>query len=343
MSAPRFQVYSLFFLAFASLLPLHLVCAAASSSPSGVGDLERGSFKVMLYRGAVTPFEATVMATPNDCAGRLVLNVWWNRHHNDVSVQLTGAAGSLEPFPDVYRTSNVDYCWNGFFPEPREFRDGRYQLWIVGAAGPMTLFYYDAESQALLGSEWDFQAPPPGSRSESFPTLVMFSTPMFQPRKNGSISVRWRFDYDRAVRGDRPEFAHHVVAFVPPSLAAVNPYRIDQTTLRPYISDPLPAAEAMAWSDYLSGGLLFNVAVEPPEYYQEPPLATLIATYSGATVIGGGVPRNATLDWDAILSGAAPPIRPWEGAARCEDHYAGMHLGQFEPTQKLAVACSDVP
>ncbi|MCH9683377.1 MAG: hypothetical protein K0V04_18215, partial [Deltaproteobacteria bacterium] len=77
--------------------------------------------------------------------------------------------------------------------------------------------------------------------------------------------------------------------------------------------------------DYLRGGMLFDVTIEPPQYFQEPPRTTLSATYSGATAVAGGVPRGWTFDIDAAFMNVAPPIRPWSGAGSCEDVYAGVH------------------
>ena len=85
------------------------------------------------------------------------------------------------------------------------------------------------------------------------------ATPMFQPNANGKVHVDWSFPYDDAHRGDRPEYSHHIVTFPPPSLCEANPFRLDLSTLRPYITDPLPRSESRPWDDYLRGGLLFDI------------------------------------------------------------------------------------
>ncbi|MEM7155893.1 MAG: hypothetical protein AAF799_23785 [Myxococcota bacterium] len=300
--------------------------ALAGHTPSGgygTGNVESGDFRTLLHRGAAVPFELTVVATPNDCNGYMKLDVEWDEASNEVEVGLWGN-GVLEPYPDVERTLGVNYTPNEFFPEPEDFQDGRYQLWMVSAAGPITMFFYDPVTLDLMGSEYDFAVPPPAI-PVFFPTLYMTATETFQPQWNGNVRETWTYDYDAMVRGDLPQYAHHIVTFPPPNLCGADPNRLDLSTLRPYISDPLPASEARPFSDYLRGGLLFDVTIEPPEYYTDPPLTTLAATYSGATAGAGGIPAGWNFDIDAAFMNVAPPIRPWAGAGSCTDVYPGLH------------------
>lgn len=294
--------------------------------PFGKGDLDRGKIKMRLTRGAAVPFELQVVATPNECQGEVELTMDWDADENWVRVRLKSENNTLEQFPDVERTEGVDYFPNPFFPEPEDYEDGRYQLWIISAAGPLVPFYYDLETLDLIGSAADFENPPPAI-PVLFPTLYMFATPMFQPNSNGKVNVDWEFPYDGAIRGDRPEFAHHIVSFPPPNLCFANPFRLDQSFLRPYISDPFPAAEARPWSDYLRGGMLFDITIEPGEYAQEPPLTSLAATYSGGTAVGGAIPKGWQLDIEAAFAGLAPPIKPFAGAETCEDYTEPQHVG----------------
>ncbi|MCH9688891.1 MAG: hypothetical protein K0V04_46085, partial [Deltaproteobacteria bacterium] len=229
-------------------LPSLSLCAAALAStssfagppdvPFGKGTVSKGKFTAELYRGAAVPFELTVFATPNDCQGHMDLQIAWNEANNRVVLDLQ-SDGALEPFPDVDRTEGVNFLPNPFFPEPIDFVDGRYQLWIISAAGPITLFLYDPITLDLLGSIDDFAQPPPAI-PVPFPTLYMVSTPMFQADANGDADLHWEFDYDGVTRGDRPEFSHHLVTFPPPNLCGANPDRLDLSTLRPFISAPLP-------------------------------------------------------------------------------------------------------
>jgi hypothetical protein len=288
-----------------------------------------------LERGAAQPFELTVIATPNDCAGFLTLSMAWSRRHNRVVIELDGPPGSLLPKPSVHRTPGVNYEPNAFFPESADIVNGRYQLWLVGAGGPLLDFHYSGETLDLLGSEVDFPDDPPAeSIAVPFPTLFMVSTPMFQPRRDGSVQLHWSFPYHSAHRGDRPELSHHVLTFTPPNLCGANPNALHLSTLRPYLSAPRPRAEARPWSDYLRGGMLFDVTVEPREYPQEPPMSTLIGSYSGATGVGSNVPRGYTFDVPGAIAGVAPPIRPWAGANGCFDHYAPLHTSNINFCQQ---------
>ena len=286
---------------------------------------ERGALHVQLHRGGFVPLETSVIATPNDCAAHLDLDLAWDQNKDRVRVRLRGRR-ALPRLPDVDRTADVDFSPNPQFPEPEDIQAGRYQLWISGAAGPMAAFYYDPTTYELLGGGPDFSAPNDAISLE-FPTTYMIASPFFQPNWRGDVYLDWSFPYSSPARGDRPEFAYHLYAFVPPSLCNVDPYRIDQTSLRPWISEPVPRADAKPWSAYLSGGLIFNVSVEPNAYFTEPPLTTSIASYSGATTLGGGVPRDWKLDIDAALAGLAPPIIQWSGAGQCEQHFDGFHVG----------------
>jgi hypothetical protein len=313
--------------AAASLLATSLATSPAHAGKHqgdyGSGNLAKGEIHTELYRGAAVPFEITVVETPNDCEGHLDLTIEWDEDDNEVVVELRGKE-ALEPFPSVDRTLGVDYVPNAFLPEPEDIAGGRYQLWLIAASGPMTLFFYDPITLDLIGSEHDFEVPPPAI-PVAFPTLRMVGTPMFQPEPDGDVDETWTFDYDGMLRGDRPEFSHHLITFPPPNLCGANPYRLDQSTLRPYVTAPFPADEALPWSEYLRGGLVFDVTIEPPAYHMEPPLTTLTATYSGATAVGGGVPRGWTMDIEAAFMNVAPPIQPWAGAGTCESVYAGVH------------------
>ncbi len=309
---------AVFALALASAAPAH----AKPDGPYGKGNLAKGEVKVMLNRGAVVPFELTVMATPNNCEGHMELTVSWDEDDNEVVLRLEGDE-VLTPHPTVERTLGVDYTPNAFFPEPEDYTNGRYQLWVLGA-GPITMFYYDPSTLDLMGSQHDFEVPPPAI-PVFLPTQRMFATDLFQPDEDGDVDLTWTFDYDGLVRADRPEFSHHLVTFPPTNLCGVNPNRLDLSTLRPYLTKPFPAADAMSWSDYLRGGLLFDLTIEPPDYYVDPPSTSLAATYSGGTAVGGGVPRGWNVDIDAVFMNVAPPIRPWAGAGSCENIYPGLH------------------
>ncbi len=312
-----------------SLLAVALAASPAFAGPKpdgpyGKGTVEKGEISIPLYRGAAVPFELMVAPTPCDCAGHVDLKIEWDESDNEVEVELKGDEGSLFQYPDVDRTEGVDWLPNPFFEDPVDIVDGRYQLWIIAGGGPISIFYYDPMTLDLMGSQYDFEVPPPAI-PVFFPTLYMVSTDMFQPDASGAVDEEWTFAYDGMVRGDLPQYSHHVVSFPPPNLCGANPERLDLSTLRTYVSNPLPAGEARPFSDYIRDGLLFDVTIEPSDYYLDPPTTTTAATYSGATAVGGGVPEGWNFDIDAAFMNVAPPIRPWDGAGTCDAWWGGLH------------------
>lgn len=287
-----------------------------------LGTYDRGTMTVPLYRGAAVPFELTVIATPDNCAGTLTLTLSWDEEENWVRLHLTGT-NVLEPHPSVDRTEGVNYLPNPFWPEPEDIVDGRYQFWIITPSEELT-FYYDPVTLDLLGSEKDFETPPPAIPIK-VPALLGVGSPFFQPDANGDVDFTWTFAYDQVVRGDRPELGHHYFTFPPTNLCEANPFRYDLTTARGYISAPQDPSEARTWGDYLSAGLVFDTTVEPGEYASEPPLTTMTATYSNTTLFGGAVPRGWIMDFDHIFGNLAPGITPWESRDSCEDWYRPPH------------------
>jgi hypothetical protein len=81
----------------------------------------------------------------------------------------------------------------------------------------------------------------------------------------------------------------------------------------------------MSFSDYLRNGLIFDITVEPPQYFTFPPVAGQTSFYSGATVVGGGIPRGWALDLDAVFMNNAPPIKPFAAAHSCRDFFVPRH------------------
>lgn len=286
------------------------LASGGSSTPYLKGTYEKGALSIPLYRGAAVPLELTVMKTP-DVDAHVDLSIKWDEKDNWVKVKLKGK-GVFEPYPTVTRTEGVDWLPNPFFPEPKDVHNGRYQLWIVTNGRPLT-FWFDGTTLDLLGSELDFETPPAGAIPVPFPTLRLFPSDFFQPKPNGDLSFEWTFDYDKVVRGDRPDLTEMYLTFPPPNLCEVNPFRIDLSHLRPYGSKPAPASEAPSFGEYIRGGFIFDITVEPPTPFTDPPIHTNIGSYSQSTMQGGAMPRGWTLDIDAAFGNVAPPIRPWPG------------------------------
>lgn len=310
----------------ASALALTLASLGAahdSSVPRSGGTSAKGKLEMPLFRGNVMPFEITIAKAPSGCSGELKLTLSWDEEDNEVRLRLDGEH-VLTPHPTVLRTTGVDYFPNAFLPEPEDVVNGRNQFWVI-TTGPKINFYYDSTTLNLMGSEYDFASPPPGAIPLPLPTLRAVGSPFFQPESDGDLHFSWNFAYDHVTRGDRPEFSHHFVSFPPPNLCQAHPFRFDLSTARPYVSKPRPASEATNFGDFLRGGLIFDTTIDPAEYHVEPPLTTFIATYSGATVIAGTIPKDWTMDIEAAFMNIAPPIRPWAGAGSNAQFFNPMH------------------
>lgn len=300
-----------------------VVCAAllAKAAPSFAhnadddlprlkGNYEKGSLRLDLNRGAAVPLELTVIDTPSP-DGSIELKLDWDEEENEVRVRLHGK-NVLERYPDVDRVPGVNFLENPWFPEPEDIVDGRYQLWIV-TTGRMLTFYYDPTTLDLMGSDLDFETPP-AAIPVPFPSLRLFGSPFFQPKPNGDLNFEWTFDYDQVRRGDLPHLSEYYLTFPPPNLCGANPYRVDLSALRPYGSKPLPLSEAPSFSEYLRGGFLFDITVEPAAYFTDRAIQTGIGSYSQSTLVAGAIPKGWTMDIDAAFGNNAPPIRPWAGA-----------------------------
>jgi hypothetical protein len=275
------------------------------------GSPAKGFMTQPLYRGAAVPDEFTVLVTPNDCHGHVQLTMSWDESENWLKVRLQGK-NVLVQNPSLLRTEGVDYFPNPFWPEQKDIVDGRYQFWIIAPLQIVT-FYYSGQTLELLGSEYDFAAPPPSSIPLQLPAFAALPTPFFQPDAKGNLDVTYTYDYDNLVRPDLPSYAHTLGTFIPHSLCTADPFRYDRTSTRPY-AVTVPASEALSFRHFLENGLIFDMTVEPAEYYTFPPLTTMAGVYSGAAGVAGGVPRGWSVDLEAVFGSLAPPIRPFPSA-----------------------------
>jgi hypothetical protein len=297
--------------------------ADSPGRPRSTGTFHRGSLTMPLHRGGATPFEAFLPALPSNCEAEMTITLTWDEQANQVHARLTGRH-VLVPHPTIRRTQGVDFFANPLWPEQKDITDGRYLLWILSPAQMIT-FYYDGATQNILGSEFEFPTPPAGAIPLTVPGLKLVPSPFFQPDAEGNVDVQWSYAYDSMVRGDLPRFAHSFYTAPPANLCLANPFRYDQSTTIGYTSPARPAAEAMAFSDYLRNGLIFDITVEPPHYVTFPPVAGQTSFYSGATVVGGGIPNGWALDLDAVFMNNAPPIKPFAAAHTCRNYFVPRH------------------
>jgi hypothetical protein len=282
------------------------------------GEDDVGFLHIPLHRGDIAPFELTVIATPNNCETHPDLDLSWDKAKNIVDVHIRGK-GALPYFPNVYRTEGVDWFPNPFVHEPKDIIGGRHQFWVI-TAGPDVTFYYDPGTLNLMGSQYDFATAPPAIPIQ-LPSLLALGSPFYEPLPNGDVDFEYTIPYDHMVRGDAPDYSHLVVSFPPPNLCQVNPFRIDLSNLRPYVSPAQPASAALSFDQYLRGGLVFDWTVEPAQYFVLPPSVSFVATWSNITLLGGGIPKNWAFDIEAAFMNVAPPIRPWGGAGSCTNYF----------------------
>jgi hypothetical protein len=274
---------------------------------ASAGDSSEGFFTLPLYRGGATPDEFLVLKTPGNCDRSVQVTMAWNEDENWVRIWVKGK-GVLDPSPSVQRTPGVDFFPNQFWPEQEDFTNGRYSLWTI-AAPEIVTFYYDGATLNLLGSQYDFPAPPPNSIPLRLPAFTAIPTPFIHPEPDGDIDVYWEYDYDGLVRPDLPQYAHILGSFIPHTLCKADPFRYDRTSTRPYVTIR-PASEAKTWREFLHNGIVFDMTVEPPQYFTNPPFSTNVGVYQGALAVAGGIPKGWGLDLEAFFASLAPPIRP---------------------------------
>lgn len=296
--------------------------------PASGGNVNEGELRLSLNPGGVVPPEIVVPVLP-DCDSKAVdLKIRWSHDDNKVKIRAKGDH-VLAKRPTVSRTLGVDYVPNPFFQQPKDIVAGRYQFWIISPSRLLT-FYYDGATLNLLGSDLDFATQPANSVAIQIPSLKMIGSDFFQPDKDGNLDFEWDIDYDHMVRGDRSDLAHLFFTFPPPNLCQINPFRLDQSTLRPYTSAPLPAAAAQSWSDWDRNGMVFDITIEPATTFLDPPTFTNFGSYSGGTLIAGAIPKGWSMDIDAAFMNIAPPIRAWGGAGTCasfyKDHVTGNNF-----------------
>lgn len=297
--------------------------ASAPYEAFGTGNLEKGRMDVPLYRGVAVPYELTVVRTLKP-HGEMLVSLEWDKETNDVKVHLQGD-GTLEYRPSVRREEGVTYFPNPVWPEQKDYDNARYQFWFLSGAPNITM-YYDPVTLDFLGSEYDFDEPPPAI-PVSVPSVAAVPSPFFEPEPNGDVDVTWHVPYDRLARQDNPdEWGHHYFTIYAPNLCFLNPFRIDLSTFRPYLTRPLPPEDALPFSDYVKNGIFFDITVEPRELPVVPPLTTMVASYSGSTNLGGAVPKGFEMNLDAIFASVAPATRPWPGRDLDSDWTKPSHI-----------------
>lgn len=314
-----------------ALGPTNEADASLSNVEFSLGDASKGLLTMPLYRAGIVPDEFLVLATPGNCQRSVQVTLGWDEEENWVRVHIKGK-GVLERFPSVDRTEGVDFFTNPFWPEPEDFDDGRYLLWLITSPG-VTTFYYDVNTLALLGSQYDFETPPVPAIPIEVPHFVAIPTPFFQPDEHGDVDVVHEYAYDGLIRPDLADQAHTLGTMVPTTLCKADPFRFDRTSTRPY-SSARPASEALTWREFLENGLAFDLTVEPPEFFSYPPVSTNVGVYQGTASTAGNIPKGWSVDLEAFFGSIAPPIRPLPTAPfpgeTCENWYKPQRNRAFD-------------
>ena len=270
------------------------------------GDASKGFYTHPIYRAGAVPFDFTVLPTPGNCGNAIQVSVGWDEDDNYVRVHIKGK-NVLDKLPSIRRTEGVDYFFNPFQPEPKDYDNGRYTLWIVTSPGTGNWFY-DPMTLDLVGSEFDLEPEQTvGLIPVNIPYFVAIPSPFFQPDENGDIDMVYEYDYDALVRPDLPDQTHTVGTFLPHSLCQADPFRYDRTAARSHLI-PQDASNALSWRDYWENGIIYDLTVEPPEYFTNPPTATNVGVYQGAIGVAGGIPKGQTLSFASFFGGTAPPL-----------------------------------
>lgn len=301
------------------------ICLADQAYTEGksYGDVHEGKMTLPLRWSAALSPETLSVAVPGNCEGTINLTMTWDEEEDWLKIRLQGE-NVLTPHPVIHRTPGVDFFPNPFWPEAEDILGGRYQLWFISPSEEIN-YYYDQATLDLVGSEHDLGAPPAGTFPIHIPGIKVLGSEFFQPDDDGDLDVEFTWSYSGLVRLDRPEFSHMFVSFPPPNLCGSNPYRYDLSTNRGHISAPRPASEARPFDAYFRNGIIFQITVEPPQYFVDPPRDTQTAAYSNVTNFGGLVPPGYTFDFDAVFSNVAPGIKPLPMAGQCVNHFSGVH------------------
>jgi hypothetical protein len=301
-------------------------------APVWTGDYAEGSVFAPLWRGASSGIEDFVYAPPGaDCRGlKGTILVEWSKTQNRVHFLLK--LRGLPPHPSVQRTQGVDWFPDPFHQAPKDIADGAYRFWTIFTNTRIASLYYDAQTLDLLGSEFEFPSPPPGSIPISIPVAGLFATQRMRPDKNGFIIHEFDLRYDRVtVEGGTFSVAYD--AFPPLNLCQGFPALPSRGQQRPWVSHWQPASAGPTWADVLRAGLAFDTTIDETQVYQGfgdyfPYVHSGVTTLGNAVVVQGGVPNGWRLSIPSLIQQVAPVLRPIDGGngAACHSYVNDPHV-----------------
>ncbi|MRG92753.1 hypothetical protein [Polyangium spumosum] len=303
-------------------------------SPVWVGDNDRGSVYAPLWRGANANIEDLIIAPPGgDCRNvKGTVRVDWDKAANTVRITLKGR--NIPRAPVVERTEGVDYFHNPFHLRQKDLLVTGYRLWtIFGTINTaLTSFYYDADTNLLLGSEYDFPGgPPPNSITVGFPIFPLVSSIVVNPDAQGRLYHQYTIPYDHVTQ-EGGQTGAAIVTNLPHDLCQSNPADPTAGQLRPYVYGWLPPNTGPSFADILRAGVIFDMSIEDaatPYPNNDPPYvfsgASLISNFAG---MQGGTPNGYHLHLNRVVRNVAPVIHPIPGGngLGCQPFLATPHV-----------------
>jgi len=303
-------------------------------SPVWDGDNDQGALYAPLWRGANAGIEDLVYAPPDgDCRGiKGSIRVDWDKDANTVHFLLKGRGIPVAPV--VERTEGVNFWFNPFHLRVKDLLVTGYRIWSLFGTinAQLTTFYYDVNTNLLLGSELDFPGgPPPNSISIGLPTLPLISSSIINPDAAGNLVHEWTIPYDHLTQ-EGGHVGAAVASYVPHDLCQSNPFDPTAGQLRGYVSPWLPAGTGPSWGDVLRSGLIFDMTIEDiatPYPNNDPPYVfSGVSLISNMPAVQGGIPSGYHFHLPAAFRNVAPAIHPIEGGngLGCQSFVSTPHV-----------------
>lgn len=286
-------------------------------APIWIGDEEKGTVYAPLFRGALPGIEENVF-TPDDhdCTKqKATVRVDWDRAADTVHFVIKGK--DMVAGPSVHRTEGVDYWTNPWRPNPKDFDNGAYRLWIIQASTTrLEKLWYSGANLSLVATEFTAPSQPPGTIELQLPSFSITGTKQFG-HESGTFVHEFTNSYAHFTN-EGGLFSRDWVTFGPLDLCQAAPFQPAISQFRPIASPWQPPGDAPSWRDFLRAGLAFDMHAEE---LADPNVldGNLPYVYSGISVLSnhpgmqGGVPNG----WHMVLMGAIlnvqPPIEPVPG------------------------------
>lgn len=229
---------------------------------------DEGRIRFPLNSSLSIPDELQVI-TPEMNAGSAETTISYSKSANTVTLEL-----DIDGLPYRETFTRPEDVSTPFNQQPVVVEDAKWQVWVVGEwFTEETNFWYDGQTGALLGNEFDLFEQPSGDTTPIdvngdgvldtallLPTAQAIGSPIFEGNPDGTANVEFEYSYDQLL--DERGTAGTYVSVLPYNLN--NPQEVGIY----YTEGGLPLSEAMTWDDILdnvrNGNLLnITVSVEP--------------------------------------------------------------------------------